>query len=383
MAHVKKLPSKRWQARFRAPDGRERARNFDRKADAERWLARQVADRDRGAWIDPSAGRVTFRDFAEEWRTIQLHRSGTSRSAEQQLRLHVYPRIGDRPLAGIRPSDIQALVHRLDAGLAPSTTQVVYGRVVAVFRAAVRDRLIAASPCVGVRLPEKDLASMLEVLTSAHVHALAGAVPARYRNLVLAGAGTGLRPGELFGLALDRVDFLRRTLRVDQQLVRVPGGVALAPLKTKASYRTLPLPDVVASALAAHLSEWPAHPGLGVIFTNVRGCPHPGLPVRRAVERFRPPGRPPGMGHASRSAPLLRQRPDPRRGIGEGHPGPPGPRLGQDIARHLRAPLPRRGGPHEARDRRRSQDSCGQPAEGRESPAVTTQPSAAPGPIIR
>ncbi len=273
MAHVKKLPSKRWQARFRAPDGRERARNFDRKADADRWLARQVADRDRGAWIDPSAGRVTFRDFAEEWRTIQLHRSGTSRSAEQQLRLHVYPRIGDRPLAGIRPSDIQALVHRLDADLAPSTTQVVYGRVVAVFRAAVRDRLIAASPCVGVRLPEKDLASMLEVLTSEQVHALAGAIPARYRNLVLSGAGTGLRPGELFGLALDRFDFLRRTLRVDQQLVRVPGGVALAPLKTKASYRTLPLPDVVASALAAHLSEWPAHPGLGVIFTNVRGAP--------------------------------------------------------------------------------------------------------------
>jgi integrase len=90
---------------------------------------------------------------------------------------------------------------------------------------------------------------------------------------VLVGAGTGLRPGELFGLALDRVDFLRRTLRVDQQLVRVPGGVALAPLKTKASYRTLPLPDVVVSALAAHLAEWPAHPGLGVVFTNVRGGP--------------------------------------------------------------------------------------------------------------
>lgn len=64
---------------------------------------------------------------------------------------------------------------------------------------------------------------MLEVLSAEQVHALADVVPPRYRNLVLTGAGTGLRPGELFGLTHDRVDFLRRTLRVDQQLVRVRG----------------------------------------------------------------------------------------------------------------------------------------------------------------
>ena len=102
-------------------------------------------------------------------------------------------------------------------------------------------------------------------------------MPRRYRAVVLAGAGLGLRPGELFGLALDRVDFLRRIVRVDQQLVRVrrPGAarVELAPLKTPASYRTIPLPDVVAAALAAHLVEWPAHPQLGVIFTNQWGGP--------------------------------------------------------------------------------------------------------------
>jgi integrase len=60
------------------------------------------------------------------------------------------------------------------------------------------------------------------------VPSLADEVPARYRALILAGAGLGLRPGELFGLAVDRVDFLRHTVGGDQQLVRVrPHGVKL------------------------------------------------------------------------------------------------------------------------------------------------------------
>jgi integrase len=73
----------------------------------------------------------------------------------------------------------------------------------------------------------------------------------------------------LFGLELDRVDFLRRVVRVDQQLARVPGGgVGLAPPKTPASYRTVPLPQTVADALAAHLARWSPHPELGVICTS-------------------------------------------------------------------------------------------------------------------
>ncbi len=271
MAHVQKRAGK-WQARYRDGAGKEHAKRFNRKVDAERWLATTQADQLRGTYIDPAAGKVTFRAYAERWRTVQVHRPSTAQSVEQQLRLHVYPYLGDRPLATIRPSDIQALVQRLAVTLSPSTTEVVFGRVVAVLRAAVRDRLIATSPCTDVRLPRKKHNSMLEVLSAEQVHALADAVPLRYRALVLTGAGTGLRPGELFGLALDRVDFLRRTIRVDQQLVRLRGkGVELAPLKTPASYRSVPLPDVVASALAIHLAEWPAHAELGVVFTNERG----------------------------------------------------------------------------------------------------------------
>jgi integrase len=51
------------------------------------------------------------------------------------------------------------------------------------------------------------------------VMAIAEAMPARYRAYVITGAGTGLRPAELFGLTGDRVDFLRREITVDRQLL--------------------------------------------------------------------------------------------------------------------------------------------------------------------
>jgi integrase len=80
----------------------------------------------------------------------------------------------------------------------------------------------------------------------------------------------------------------RRVVRVDQQLVYTHGaGVDLAPLKTRASYRTVPLPDVVGDAIAAHLAQWPAHPDLGVVFTNQRGAPIQARPFGTAFARAR------------------------------------------------------------------------------------------------
>jgi len=102
---------------------------------------------------------------------------------------------------------------------------------------------------------------------------VADAVPARWRALVLMAAGTGLRQGELFGLTVRAVDFLRRTMRVDQQLVLVRGAPKMGPPKTAASYRTVPLPCVVVDALAAHLARWPADGDLGLVFTTQNGQP--------------------------------------------------------------------------------------------------------------
>jgi integrase len=100
------------------------------------------------------------------------------------------------------------------------------------------------------------------------------AVPARYRAAILAGAGLGLRPGELFGLRLDRVEFLKRRVRIEQQLVRVRGtGVVVGLLKTTSSYRNVPLPDHVANVIATQVESFGTHAELGLVFTNEWGRP--------------------------------------------------------------------------------------------------------------
>jgi hypothetical protein len=65
--------------------------------------------------------------------------------------------------------------------------------------------------------------------------------------------------------------FVPRRLTVDRQLVLVGGqGPRFGPPKTQASYRAVPLPDVVLEALSSHVGAF----GTGaddLVFTNVNG----------------------------------------------------------------------------------------------------------------
>jgi integrase len=68
---------------------------------------------------------------------------------------------------------------------------------------------------------------------------------------------------------VEDVDFLRRTARVEWQIA--PGAKTRSEPKTPRSRRTVPLPQVVADALAAHLAEFPAGAD-GSIFTTRTGA---------------------------------------------------------------------------------------------------------------
>ncbi len=50
---------KSWRARYHGPDGRERNKTFQRKIDAERWLAEQRSLITQGDWTEPALARIT------------------------------------------------------------------------------------------------------------------------------------------------------------------------------------------------------------------------------------------------------------------------------------------------------------------------------------
>lgn len=266
MASIKRRPDRnnRWQATVRV-DGKERARLFDKKVDAERWVTGTQHAIHSGAYIDPSLARTTLATYADKWleRMAPTWRQSTADVVTNNLRRHVLPVLGGRPVSAIRRSDVEALYASLD--LAPSTVATVHQHLGQLLTGAAEDGLIPRNPATRARLPKLEPTKAQPVQPEV-VSAITASLPQWMSVVVPLGVGCGLRQGEVSGLTVDRIDFLRRTLRVDRQLVsRHAGGARLMAPKTPCSNRTIPLASFVVDALADHLRRFPAEPGELVI----------------------------------------------------------------------------------------------------------------------
>ena len=273
---VTKKANGKWYARWRDPSGKQRARTFDRKLDADRWLATAMVDMLTGRYVDPKAGRETVGEYVARWAKAQPWRDSTRASRETVIDTQIAPTFGAMPLASVRRSDVQGWVGKMTkTGLAASSVEAYYRVLAQMMRSAVRDRLIAESPCREVTLPTADAAAAALVpLTSEQVDELADEVPRRYRALVLVSAALGLRQGEACGLTVDRVDFLRLKVRIDRQVVtgKHTADCDFGPVKTPASNRTIPLPHSVSMVLAEHIAEFTAEGEHGrLLFTTHEG----------------------------------------------------------------------------------------------------------------
>ena len=274
MASVHNRPGRPlpWEAKWRDPEtARLRSKSFRRKGDAARHGVRMEASKLDGTYVGVAGSRTTFRTYAEEWRSSQVHRVGTADQVEGNLARHVYPRLGHRPLAAIRPSEVQALVKAMTATLAPATVAVIHAWVSSVFKAAVADRLIASSPCTGAKLPpvERPKVAPLELGT---VAALADAIDPRYRaagrarrrhrRAHLRGPGADRRPGRL------PAPHRPRRPPAGARPGRVP---VFGPVKDRKNRpRTIPVGSIVLDELAAHMAAYGTG-AEGLLFTNALG----------------------------------------------------------------------------------------------------------------
>lgn len=265
MSNLAKRPNGKWRARYRDAAGKQYARHFDRKLDAQRWLDEVTASIVTGQYVDPRAGRVTFRAYAEQWRQMQVHRPNTAAHVETMLRRHAYPTFGERTLVSIMPSEIQAWVKMLSTpdlpngrkALMPKTVGVLHNIVSAVMRSAIRDRKIVGNPCDGTRLPRVEKRRTVPLLTS-QVEILRDNAPDDLKALIVFVACTGLRQGEALGVTRDRLRLLGKNpvVVVDRQLTTYTGErPKFGPLKTSASYRSVPLPKSVVTLLNEHIAN--------------------------------------------------------------------------------------------------------------------------------
>jgi integrase len=275
MAYVDRVQTRkgvRYRVRYRGPDGKQKAETRGKKKDADKRAAEVEHKINVGAYIDPHAGKVTVREYGERWRIAQLqHADSTASDVKTGLHVHLYPALGDHPIGSVRPSDVQGWVAGLAKTLSPATVTKTYSFLATMAKAAVRDGLIARTPCVDIHLPKVEKKRVVP-LTVEQVAKLLEAVPDHYRPLVHFCAGTGARAREAFGVTVDRLDFLRRQLTIDRQLASTRDGMATwKPPKTPSSVRTVPLDDGVLEALGRHLAAHPAETA-GLVFTTPTGA---------------------------------------------------------------------------------------------------------------
>jgi len=249
--NVARRPDGTWRARYRDAAGKEHARHFGRKLDAQRWLDGVTTAVQTNTYIDPGRARVLFRDVAAQWLAGKVNLKPTTRARyEGVLSVHVLPRWGAAPVSSVEHGAVQAWVAELSAGgLSGASVRKAYGVFSGALGLAVKDRRLPSNPATGVDLPPLNEGRRL-YLTVDQVEDLADAA-GRGRLVVLVLAYCGLRWSELAGLQVASFDLLRGRVQVTHAVTEVNGGVLVWGSPKSHERRAVPVPRFLADELAA------------------------------------------------------------------------------------------------------------------------------------
>lgn len=220
-------------------------------------------------WLD------SFSPGSKEPKTVTWYR--------MMVEVHLKPGIGKVELRKLQPSQVQSLINsKLAEGLSASTVRGIHAVLRTALNQAWKWNLVAENVALKVSLPKSSRVST-EYLNPAEAAQLIEALKgAQIEGLVKLALATGMRIGEVTGLRWKDIDESEATIRVEVQLQRIGGKLALKALKSWSSHRTLHLSSLAQEALRiekdrqAMLSQLrPDTPfnSLGLVFLNSEGHP--------------------------------------------------------------------------------------------------------------
>jgi integrase len=225
--------------------------------------------------INPDDGKVPFGKYAEDWinerpglrpKTVELYR--------YLLRRHLNPTFEVKAIAEIREPHVRRWRKKLlDNGVSAVTVAKAYRLLKAILATAADDGLIRRNPC-RIKGAGQEKSAERPILTVPQVFALAEAIEPRYQALVLLGALTSLRWGELCALRRADIDLDARTVQVERSLTELQGGgLTFGPPKSEAGTRTVGFPDLISPMLRWHLSCFTQDGEDHLVFVGPNGAP--------------------------------------------------------------------------------------------------------------
>ncbi|GAA4831716.1 hypothetical protein GCM10023221_04440 [Luteimicrobium xylanilyticum] len=277
MASIRKRPDGVWRARYRDDAGKEHAKHFPRKIDAQRWLDTVTASMVVGRYVDPRAGKVTFEQWWKAWSARQVWAPGTLAAAQQAADSVTFAAVR---MSALRPSHVEAWVKAMSEpvkdgrkkGLEPTTirTRVTYVR--AALRAAVKDRVMASDPSKDVALPRvRRSDARMTIPTAEQVAAALGSAEPWFAPVIAVCAFAGLRIGEAAGLQLEDVNFLGRTITVARQIQGENDSTVRVVPPKYGSERVVYVPEELTTMLARYLEEFGTRGDEQRLFSSTSG----------------------------------------------------------------------------------------------------------------
>jgi integrase len=241
---------KRWMARFVDEQGRENAKSFDKRLEAQAWLDEITAAQVTGMYVAPKAGLISVGELYAKWLGTQSHLKATTVATRAYTwASHVEQRWSLVAVADIQTSGVRSWVQDMVvAGAGAATVENALSVLRQVLALAVEDKRLARNPCAGVKTPRRQHRPR-GYLTHPQVEELAREM-GDYATAVRFLAYTGLRWGEMAALRVDAMDMLRRRVNIQRAVTEVKGQLVWS---TPKSYerRSVPFPRFLADDLAA------------------------------------------------------------------------------------------------------------------------------------
>jgi integrase len=248
----------RWEARFTYWDGegiRQRKSIYaDTRDEARQRLNEAQSQLAKG--IAPVDERITFGRYLEQWLTTTaapVLKPKTLQSYRHLVEKHIAPALGRQPLNSLTPQTLRAfLTAKRESGLSGRTVQYAHAVIRKALGDALKDGLVVRNVATLVKPPRaegKEVHPLKPEECRRFLEAIQGD---RLEALFAVAVALGLRQGECFGLQWSDLDFENKLLHVRHSLARVGKRIILGSPKSKKAVRTVGLPNLAATALAAH-----------------------------------------------------------------------------------------------------------------------------------
>ncbi|MFD4252539.1 tyrosine-type recombinase/integrase [Amycolatopsis thermoflava] len=266
MAFVEKSGKDSWRVRYWRDDGTHGSLSgFRTRKEAQDKADEIDADKRRGTFLDPEAGKLLLAEWIVTWFDAIDVASATLAQYRSLTDNHIIPRWGDTSLNGISGIAVHAWGKKLRGqGYAASTVSTIIKLMAMMLADAADERLIPVNPIQPRRRGRRRHQPRTEQLwaTPEQVVAIAAQASALVGLwaglLIITAAWTGARWGELTGLQRPNSHLDDGEIVIDPHygaLHEVNGQLELGPPKTACSARTISLPPFLIPPLRAYLDS--------------------------------------------------------------------------------------------------------------------------------